>query len=99
MAAAFERLAFEARLARKAWTAAVDAAALGGTFADGFELALLRWNMMKDAQPPQMAMSNCDDVEQWMVSLTSPALKFDFLLRHNVGVLDVGSKLGGEDRS
>ena len=55
--------------------------------------------MMKDAQPPQMAMSNCDDVEQWMVSLTSPALKFDFLLRHNVGVLDVGSKLGGEDRS
>lgn len=54
---------------------------------------------MKDVQPPQMAMSNCDDVEQWMVTLTSPALKFDFLLRHNVGVLDVGSKFGGEDRS
>lgn len=54
---------------------------------------------MKDVQPPQMAMSNCDDVEQWMVTLTSPALKFDFLLRHNVGVLDVDSKFGGEDRS
>lgn len=32
-AAAFERLALEARLAKKAWTAAVDAAALGGIFA------------------------------------------------------------------
>lgn len=32
-AAAFERLALEARLARKAWTAAVEAAAVGGVLA------------------------------------------------------------------
>ena len=32
-AAALERLALEVRLARKAWTAAVDAAALGGVLA------------------------------------------------------------------
>lgn len=41
-AAAFDKFALEVRLARKAWTAAVDAAAVGGVFGGGFDDALLR---------------------------------------------------------